>query len=197
MMPSLFTGVAGLQGHQTMMDVVGNNIANVDTVGYKSAEVTFQEALSQEMSAPSATTNPTQIGLGVQVGSISPVMTQGASETTGNPTDLAIQGNGFFAIQQGSQQLFTRDGSFSFDSAGNLVTANGASVMGWQAAPGGTVNTNTAIAPLVVPIGSTLPATATTTVDMGGNLNAAAAAGAPSASPSTSTTPSAAPTRWT
>jgi flagellar hook protein FlgE len=178
MMPSLFTGVAGLQGHQTMMDVVGNNIANVDTVGYKSSEVTFQEALSQEMSAPSATTNPTQIGLGVQVGAISPVMTQGASETTGKTTDLAIQGNGFFAIQQGNQQLYTRDGSFSFDSAGNLVTANGDSVMGWQAAAGGAVNTNTAIQPLVVPIGQTQPATATTAVEMGGNLDASAAVGA-------------------
>src|SRR5438067_2506671 len=134
MMRSMFSGVAGLRAHQTMMDVVGNNIANVNTAGYKASQVTFQEALTQIMRGPAATVNPLQLGLGVKVAAIDPVFTQGASQVTGRATDLAIQGDGFFVVQHGgSGQLFTRAGAFSFDSSGNLTTANGANVMGWVA----------------------------------------------------------------
>ena len=177
MMPSMFAGVAGLRAHQTMMDVVGNNIANVNTVGYKASEVTFQEALSQVMGGAAASVNPMQLGLGVKVGSINSIFSQGASQTTGQQTDLAIQGSGFFAIQQGTQQLFTRDGSFNFDSTGNLVTSTGAKVMGWAANAAGVVNTNNPIQPLNIPIGQVLPSQPTTTVQMGGNLDAGATPG--------------------
>src|SRR5439155_521434 len=128
MMRSMFDGVAGLRAHQTMMDVVGNNIANVNTAGYKASAVTFQEALTQVMRGPSSNLNPVQLGLGVKVGAVDPIFTQGATQVTGRPTDLAIQGDGFFVVQQGSSQLYTRAGSFSFDSTGNLVSTSGATL---------------------------------------------------------------------
>ena len=177
MMRSMFDGVAGLRAHQTMMDVVGNNIANVNTAGYKASAVTFQEALTQVMRGPSSNLNPVQLGLGVKVGAVDPIFTQGATQVTGRPTDLAIQGDGFFVVQQGSSQLYTRAGSFSFDSTGNLVSTSGAQVMGWMADSTGKVNTNNAAQGISVPTGQVLPSKTTATVEAGGNLSADAAVG--------------------
>lgn len=142
MMRSLFSGVSGLKTHQTKMDVIGNNIANVNTVGFKSQSVTFQELLyetTQAASGPNGDTgrggtNAKQIGLGVTQGAISTaITTQGASQTTGNPFDIRISGENFFIVNDGSSNFFTRAGAFTVDSAGNLVmTTNGYKVMGWQ-----------------------------------------------------------------
>ena len=142
MMRSLFSGVSGLKTHQTKMDVIGNNIANVNTVGFKSQSVTFQELLyetTQSASGPNADTgrggtNAKQIGLGVTQGAISTsITTQGASQSTGYPFDIRISGENFFIVSDGSSNFFTRAGAFTVDSAGNLVmTTNGYKVMGWQ-----------------------------------------------------------------
>ena len=141
MMRSMFSGISGLRSHQLMMDVVGNNIANVNTVGFKSSTITFQEALTQLIQAPSGSspasggTNPLQVGLGAVVAAIDGIFTQGASQVTGRSTDVAIQGNGFFVVQEGSERYYTRAGGFSFDSSGNLTTAGGQLVQGWLTDP--------------------------------------------------------------
>ena len=178
MMRSMFSGVAGLRVHQTMMDVVGNNIANVNTAGYKASEVTFQEALTQVMRGPAAGVNPLQLGLGVQVAGIDPIFTQGASQVTGRATDLAIQGDGFFVIQNGTGQLYTRAGSFNFDAGGDLASSDGGKVMGWVANAAGKVDANGGVTPITIPLGKVLPSKITTTVEMGGNIASDAAVGA-------------------
>ena len=142
MMRSLFSGVSGLKTHQTRMDVIGNNIANVNTTAYKSSSMVFSELISQttqKASGPNATTglggtNAKQIGLGVKAGAINTnISTQGAAQSTGNPFDIMISGSSFFVVNNGSENFFTRDGSFYVDGAGNLcMTSNGYNVMGWQ-----------------------------------------------------------------
>ena len=141
MMRSMYSGVSGLKTHQTKMDVIGNNIANVNTVAYKSQSITFSELMyqtTQKSSGPNELTgtggtNARQIGLGVQSAAINTaITTQGATQTTGNPYDLCITGNSFFIVSDGSQNYFTRAGAFNIDSVGNLVmTSNGYNVMGW------------------------------------------------------------------
>ena len=141
MMRSLYAGVSGLKTHQTKMDVIGNNIANVNTVAYKSASITFSELMyqtTQSASGPNAATgtagtNPKQIGLGVTSGAISTsIETAGATQTTGNPFDLRITGDAFFMVSNGNGMNYTRDGSFYVDAAGNLaMQSTGYNVMGW------------------------------------------------------------------
>ena len=130
MMRSLYSGVSGLKTHQTKMDVIGNNIANVNTVAFKSSSIVFSDLLSQttqNASGPNALTgaggtNARQIGLGVKSGAISTsIATQGASQSTGNPFDIMINGDNFFIVNNGSENFFTRDGSFYVDAAGNLA----------------------------------------------------------------------------
>ena len=175
MLRSMYSGISGVRTHQTMMDVVGNNIANVNTAGFKSSSTVFQDVLSQTMQGAGAPangaggTNPAQVGLGVKLGAISTNFAQGASQLTGRATDLAIQGDGFFAVQQGGENLYTRSGSFSFDANGQLVTPSGASVMGWSATAGA-INPNGPLEPVRLPIGQTLPPVETGTVRLGGNL---------------------------
>jgi flagellar hook protein FlgE len=142
MMRSMFSGVSGLRSHQTRMDVIGNNIANVNTVGFKSGRVTFQEVFNQTLrgaGSPDATTgrggtNPMQIGLGLGVGSIDTIITRGSSQRTDNPTDLSIDGDGFFIVKGGNADMFrfTRAGNFGIDKLGNLVSGSGMNVYGWQ-----------------------------------------------------------------
>jgi flagellar hook protein FlgE len=122
-----------------MLDVTGNNIANANTVGFKSSNVVFQDTLSQMLTAagaPTATsggTNPIQIGLGVQVGAITTSFNQGSAQVTGQATNLMISGDGFFVIHRGNQELYTRAGAFNFDASGNLVTPDGDLVQGYRA----------------------------------------------------------------
>lgn len=142
MMRSLFSGVSGLKTHQTRMDVIGHNIANVNTVAYKSSTMTFASLMSQttqKASGANASTgtggvNPRQIGLGVKTSAINVNITgQGASQSTGNPFDIMITGENFFVVNNGQENYFTRDGSFYVDGAGNLaMTSIGYNVMGWQ-----------------------------------------------------------------
>lgn len=145
MMRSLFAGVSGLKTHQTRMDVIGHNIANVNTVAYKSSSMTFAALMSQttqKASGANSSTgtggiNPRQIGLGVKTSAINVNITgQGASQSTGNPFDIMITGENFFVVNNGQENYFTRDGSFYVDGAGNLaMTSIGYNVMGWQVDP--------------------------------------------------------------
>lgn len=142
MMRSLFSGVAGLKVHQTKMDVIGNNIANVNTTAYKSQSMVFSDLLYQTTQAASGANadtgrggiNARQIGLGAKTGAISTaITTQGSAQSTNNPFDIMITGDSFFVVSNGSENFFTRDGSFTVDGAGNLVmSSTGYTVMGWQ-----------------------------------------------------------------
>ena len=145
MMRSLYSGVAGLKTHQTRMDVIGNNIANVNTTAYKSQSMTFSDLMYQTTQAASGA-NPTtgvgginarQIGLGAKTSAIkTAITTQGASQTTNDPFDIMITGDSFFIVNNGQNNYFTRDGSFYVDGAGNLaMTSTGYNVMGWQVDP--------------------------------------------------------------
>ncbi len=181
MMRSLYAGVSGLQNHQIRMDVLGNNISNVNTTGFKKGRVTFQDMLSQTLSGAAKPTdevggvNPKQVGLGMMVASIDTIMTQGSLQTTGKNTDLAIQGEGFFIEKAGEKTYFTRAGNFGLDKDGRLVNpANGMRVQGWMARRVGgtaTINTSGDIEDLVIPIGDKDPAFATTEVYFASNLD--------------------------
>ncbi len=183
MMRSMFAGVSGLRNHQTMMDVVGNNIANVNTTGFKASQVTFAEAISQTLAGGSASTatragiNPTQIGLGANLGSIERIFTQGASQVTGRETDLSIQGDGFFVIEADGERAYTRSGVFSFDDAGNLSALGGFKVQGWMPDGTGVIDTKRPVDDIVLPTGQLIAPVATTNVDVAGNLSADALVG--------------------
>ena len=133
MMRSMYSGVSGLRAHQTKMDVIGNNIANVNTLGYKSQRVTFNEIFSQTIQSASAASdetgrggrNPMQVGLGVNVASIDVLMTQGAAQRTDNPFDLMIDGDGFIIVGDATGTYFTRAGALRQDDDGNLIIPNG------------------------------------------------------------------------
>lgn len=177
MMRSMFAGVTGLRNHQIKMDVIGNNIANVNTVGYKKSRVTFQEALAQTIRGASAPqnarggTNPMQIGLGMNIGAIDTIHTPSSLETTGNMTDLAIEGDGFFIVTDGQERYYTRAGNFGFDEEGNLVnTSTGYKVMGWQNAQSKTPQN---ISTITIKKGMMMQAKATSKVSFAKNLNAA------------------------
>ncbi|MBQ7453631.1 MAG: flagellar hook protein FlgE [Selenomonadaceae bacterium] len=178
MMRSLFSGVSGLKSHQTRMDVIGNNIANVNTIGFKSSRTTFSDMLSQLQNAASAPTdnrggiNPKQIGLGAAVESIDLIFNDSSPQQTGKNTDLALSGNALFVLKNGDQTYYTRNGAFEFDEAGNYVLpGSGLRVQGWNADDDGNINTNSLSTDIVVPVGKTMEASATTTVDYAGNLN--------------------------
>jgi len=186
MMRSLFSGVSGLRNHQVRMDVIGNNIANVNTTAYKASRVTFKETFAQIVQGasrpPGGSTavaggrNPIQIGLGMNIGSIDMLFTQGNLETTGIETDLAIQGNSFFVVSDGAQNFFTRSGAFQLDANGRLVAAtNGYVVQGRQAVNGSTAGQP--VSDIILPYGQKAPANTTTIATLGGNLDASAAQG--------------------
>ncbi len=140
MLRSLYSGVSGLRNHQTKMDVIGNNIANVNTIGYKASRAVFQDIYSQTIqtaTAPDAGggtggVNPQQIGLGVSTASIDVMHTRGAPEYTGAPLDLSIDGDGFFVVSEGNADYFTRAGNFTTDASNNLINSNGLIVQGWM-----------------------------------------------------------------
>lgn len=180
MMASLFAGVSGLRNHQVKMNVVGDNIANVNTIGFKMGRVTFQEALIQTLrgasrpTAASGGTNPLQLGLGMTLSTIDNIFIQGGLETTGQTTDLAIQGSGFFVLSDGQQDYYTRAGSFGFDSNSNLVNPNnGFIVQGKMADVDGTIPANAPITGISLPFGQQDPARATTEIRLGMNLDSA------------------------
>ena len=179
MMRSLFSGVSGLKNHQTRMDVIGNNISNVNTTGFKSSRVTFADTLNQTMtgaSAPNGTlggTNPKQVGLGSAVSSIDLLFTDGSVQSTGKNTDLCLSGNGLFVVSNGSQTYYTRNGAFEFDAAGNYVMpGSGLLVQGWMAKDG-VVSTNSEVTNIQVSSGKSMASKSTETVTYNNNLNSA------------------------
>ena len=183
MLHSLNSGVSGLHAHQEMVDVVGNNIANVNTTAFRASTVQFADVLSQTSKAGSAGTssaggtNPVQVGLGVRVVGVTTSDTPGSLQNTGRSTDLALQGDGFLGVRIGNEVQYTRAGALSFDSSGRLVDASGGLVQGWMARPGGKVDPTTPTGDLVFGDAVTAAAKATTSVSVGGNLSADAAVG--------------------
>ncbi len=182
MMRSLFSGVAGLKTHQTRMDVIGNNIANVNTTAYKSQSMTFSDIMYQTTQNASGASerrggvNARQIGLGVQTSAISTAIEQqGASQTTNNPFDIMISGDAFFVVNNGNEQLYTRDGSFYVDGVGNLaMQSTGYLVQGWASTDGATVDVNSGIGKLQIMSAEhlTYPPAATRQAVMTGNVDA-------------------------
>ncbi len=191
-MPALTSAISGLQNNTTWMDVIGDNIANVSTVGYKETRITFKEAISQTIGAASGSdtannmggVNPEQLGLGVTLGSLDTIMTQGSIQTTGNSTDVAIQGNGFFVLKEGNTTAYTRAGNFYFDNDGNLVNSSGALVQGWMrqytklaqpavplVAVTNTLSTNGPLTNIVIPQNMVLAPQATGDVNAAANAN--------------------------
>ncbi|MEW5993974.1 MAG: flagellar hook-basal body complex protein [Candidatus Zixiibacteriota bacterium] len=182
MMASLFAGVSGLRNHQVKLNVIANNIANINTIGYKAGRVTFQEALVQTYKGagrPSPIrggTNPVQLGLGMQVGTIDTLFQQGGLELTGQVTDLAIQGSGFFILGDANgNRFYTRAGAFGLDGNSNLVDlASGNYVMGKMADANGQIPSVSTIGSITLPFGQQDPAKATEMVWIANNLNGAA-----------------------
>ena len=179
MMRSLYSGVSGLKNHQTRMDVVGNNISNVNTTGFKSSRVTFSDTLSQTLSGASAPTenrggtNPKQIGLGSATSAIDTLFTDGSVQSTGVNTDLCLSGNGLFIVKDGDLSYYTRNGNFKFDAQGYYVNTDGMKVQGWMADDAGNLNTTGATGYIQIPAGKTMAATSTTVENYTSNLNSA------------------------
>ena len=181
MLRSLYSGISGLRAEQTMLDVTGNNIANVNTVGFKSSSVQFEDTLSQTISAAGLPTgakggiNPNQVGLGVRVGGIATSMVQGSQQTTGNNMDEMISGDGYFVTKSSGENLYTRNGAFHWDSQGRLSTADGGLVQGWSAMNG---VIQTGLQPGTISISNQVSgAKQTTTATVAGNLPSGAKVG--------------------
>jgi flagellar hook protein FlgE len=177
---ALLAAVSGINTTQTYLDVIGNNIANVNTDGYKQQDVDFVDLLSEQIQGASAPptqagtgagTNPIAIGSGVTVGAISSDLSDGSVQQTGQPNNVAISGSGFLVAEQNGQQVFTRNGQLTTDANGNLDTATGGLIQGWQAV-NGVVNSNAPTTAITIPTGQIIPAQATTEITMGGNLPA-------------------------
>ena len=188
MLQAMYNGVSAIQATQEDMDILGNNIANVDTTAYKGSDATFADELSQLIQGGSAGngstggTNPIQTGTGVRISSISTVVSQGSLLSTSSPTDMAIQGNGYFVLASASSGMtYTRDGHFALDNSGRLVDAStGAYVLGWTASGTGKLNSTaqiTAASSIQIPIGNQAAVQATQNISLGGNLSADDAAG--------------------
>src|SRR5579859_765368 len=183
MQSSMFTAISALQAHQQFMNLVSDNLANVNTTGFKANSFSFESQIAQLMqggSAPSAALggiDPTQIGMGVSMGSVVANFTQGTLQSTGRPTDAAIQGDGFFIYRYGTQNLYSRDGSITTDANGYLVNSStGMRLQGWQTSGSAAVNTGLPITDMQIPLNATL-AQATTSATLAGNLDATATAG--------------------
>ena len=184
-MRSMYSGVSGLKVHQTKMDVISNNISNINTIGFKRSTVSFKDSFSQTLSSATGATadrggsNPQQVGMGANVGSVATIMGQGAAQRTDYGSDLMIDGEGFFIVQDPSGFSFTRAGAFEVDAAGNLVTASGFKVAGWKAIedpnnPGQQKVLQERVTPINIYEGDNLysPARPTTSIEFSGNLNA-------------------------
>ncbi len=177
MMRSLFSGVSGLKNHQTRMDVIGNNISNVNTTGFKSSRVTFTDMLSQNLTGAAAPsdnrggTNPKQIGLGSSVAAVDLLFTNGSVQSTGKNTDLCISGNALFQVKDNSGTYYTRNGAFEFDADGNYVLpGSGLYVQGWMANEG-VLSTTGETTNIKIPAGKSMESQATQTATYTKNLN--------------------------
>jgi len=178
MLRSLYAGVSGLRNNQVRMDVIGNNIANVNTVAFKAGRVTFKEGFAQLLQGASRPPgdqggiNPIQIGLGMQIGSIDQIFNQGNLETTGSNTDVAIQGDSFFVVRKGNQSFYTRSGNFQVDALGNMVSPTNGFVVQGRTYDNGVLQDG--IRDIQLPFGQKVSAKPTTETVLAGNLNASA-----------------------
>ncbi len=182
MMRSLFAAVSGLRNHQFSLSVIGNNLANLNTIGFKSGRALFQEMLSETVRGASrptedrAGTNPLQVGLGMTVAAVDTQFGQGQLQLTGNMMDMAIQGKGFFVMRNGDQNFYGRAGAFQFDGQGRLTTGQGLIVQGWSADPTGAIGSGSTLGDVRLPFDEKSPAQATTTIRLASNLDASAEA---------------------
>lgn len=183
MMRSLYSGVSGLKNHQTRMDVIGNNISNVNTTGFKSSRVNFADSLSQTLTAASAPndtvagTNPKQIGLGSKISAIDLNFNDGSVQSTGINTDLCLSGNALFIVQKGNQTYYTRNGAFRFDANGNYVNSDGLYVQGYMNTSDtdhNTINTNSGVSNITIRAGKSMPSHQTENISYVNNFNASA-----------------------
>ncbi len=181
---SLLAAVTGIDANQTWLDVIGNNIANSNTTGFKQDNITFDALLSQEISGATAPNgiglggvNGVEVGSGTQTAAITPDQSEGTLQQTGNPTDVAINGNGFLMVNNQGTPVYTRDGTMSFDATGQLVTPTGGLVQGWQANAAGVITTSNPTGNIQIPVGLAIAPLNTANVNLGGNLPAGAAVG--------------------
>ena len=175
---AFYSGLSGLSSNASALNVIGNNLSNINTVGFKGSTMTFRDIFaSAGATATQGNGNPIQFGLGVQTNSVNQDFAQSSFQATGNALDMALQGNGFFTLQtNGGTQVFSRAGNFTRDSLGYLVASDGSNVMGWNRDATGNVVTTTSMVPVQVSA-ATLGAQATTDMSLGVNLNANAVAG--------------------
>jgi len=174
-MPSFSIPLSGLDASSTDLSVIANNLANLNTVGYKGQDTQFQDLFYQQIGS-SGDGNPIQEGVGTSVAGISSDLTQGSIQSTGVPTDVAIQGDGYFVVQNNGETLYTRAGNFSLGPTGQLLTQDGDTVMGYPAVDG-VVNANATLGPLSIPTGLTNPPKATANVQLSANLDSDTAVG--------------------
>ncbi|NLE00863.1 MAG: flagellar hook-basal body complex protein, partial [Fibrobacter sp.] len=178
MVRSLYAGISGLRNHQVSMDVTANNIANVNTIGFKAGRVTFEESMAQLLQGAtrpagnSGGTNPLQVGLGMSIGSVDTILTQGNLQTTGQITDLALEGKAYFAFSNGEGTFYSRNGALQLDGTGKLVSpTNGFRLQGMMAAADGTYPAGVSIGDITIPYGEKAPARQTSVVTYGCNLD--------------------------
>jgi flagellar hook protein FlgE len=174
-MASFFIPLTGLEADSTALNTIANDLANINTTAYKGQAVNFADLFYQQIGSTGGG-NPIQVGAGVQVGSIETDFEQGSLNSTGNATDVALNGNGFFVVNNNGVEDYTRDGNFSLSSTGSLETADGQPVMGYPAV-NGVVNTNAPLTPITIPVGQVEQPQATTTLNMIANLDATSGVG--------------------
>ena len=174
-MPSFYIPLSGLDADSTALNTIANDLANLNTTGFKAQTVNFSDLFYQQI-GEEGSGNLIQEGSGVQTASIESQYSQGSIVSTGNSTDVAIDGNGFFVIGDGGSNVYTRDGNFGLSDSGALITQSGQSVMGYPAV-GGVVNTNAPLSPISIPVGQIEPAQATSSFGMTANLDSSAAVG--------------------
>ena len=175
LMKSLNSGISGLRAFQTKMDVIGNNIANVETTGFKSSQITFSEMLSQSIGSGGSEDSPNgdaQVGLGVRIASINRDFSQGGLQATGRNTDLSIEGKGFFMVSDGDQNYLTRAGNFAFNKDGKLVDQFGNKVQGFNANDNGKILSSGTTEDIILDFNNVSEPQATQEVFVAGNLNA-------------------------
>ncbi|MFJ7677752.1 flagellar basal-body rod protein FlgF [Peribacillus sp. NPDC097198] len=181
MLRSMYSGISGLKNLQTKLDVIGNNVANVNTYGFKKSRVTFSDTMNQTISGASAATenrggtNAKQVGLGSTIATIDTIHSQSSLQTTGRDLDLAVSGDGYFVVKQGDTLSYTRAGNFYLDDNGTLVNSSGSKVQAYKVDAKG--NTSNTIGDVAVNVNAVLPAVKTTTVTVSENLAADAIKG--------------------
>jgi flagellar hook protein FlgE len=174
-MASFFIPLTGLEADSTALNTIANDLANMNTTAFKGQAVNFSDLFYQQIGT-SGSDDPIQVGAGVKVGSIETAFSQGSIDSTGNATDVALNGNGFFVVDSGGANDYTRDGNFSLDSTGNLITADGKQVLGYPAV-NGVVNTNSPLAGINIPVGQVEQPQATANLNMTANLDATSTTG--------------------